>query len=142
MAANPCHGIAWDESFWTLIQMEAEVQRDDDYMRELLLELEASPDWLHIGGLALGADHEEQRRHFHMRMLCDAGMLEETGRSGGVFRITNAGHDFLAMIRQNENWQATKEMARRLGGASLQMLYRIAEGYARQRLTEYGVPVA
>lgn len=142
LVKNRCFDIAWDESFWVLIQMGAKVKRDDDYIRALLLEMEASAEWLHISALTMGASEDEVRKHFHMRLLADAGMLEESGKSGGVFRITNAGHDFLALIRKNENWEATKNVAANMGGASIQMLYRIAEGYAKQKLAEFGIPIA
>lgn len=142
MEGNHCGLVAWDQSFWLLVQMGTTMQRDDDYLRELMLEMEASPDWLHVSALAIHSSQEQLRKHYHMRLLADAGMLEESGRSGGVFRITNTGHDFLAMIRKNENWEATKETARQLGGASIQMLYRIAEGLVRQKLVDMGFPIA
>ncbi len=115
------------------------MRRDDDYLRDLLLELEASDQWEHMGGIVMGSPPEEMNRHFHLLLLRDADMLEEMHED--VFRITNAGYDFLALTRDTAAWQATKSAARHLAGASIQMLYRIAEGIALRKLTELGVPI-
>jgi hypothetical protein len=89
----------------------------------------------------IGATPQDRIKYFHLRLLADAGFLEESGRSGGVFRMTNAGHDFLSVIRSDTAWARTKEAARPLMGASLGMLRDIALGYARQSLRDMGVPI-
>ncbi|MBN9890094.1 DUF2513 domain-containing protein [Salipiger abyssi] len=114
--------------------------RDDDYLRELLLEFEADEDWVQVSELLLGPGDDETKRHYHVLLLCDAGMM--TGVDEGLFRLTSAGHDFLELTRQSEAWEATKGASRKLGGASIQMLYRVAEGYARSKLSELGIPLA
>lgn len=113
--------------------------RDDDYMRELLLELEASPDWSHLSYLAQDSDAAAFRRHYHVLLLVDAGLLAPTSFGATSYRITNAGHDFIAVTRQNEAWEATKAATRHMGGASVQMLYRVAEALAINGLKAAGV---
>lgn len=134
-----CMGGPSDRSFWKLVQGGREMQRDDDYLRELLMKLEAQEDWQY---LFIVESDEDEREFYHLILLADAGLLERWGKHGECFRITNAGHDFLAMTRQSEAWAATKAGVRHLGGASVQMLYKVAEGYARQKLAEFGVPIA
>lgn len=142
MLENRCFRIDWDETFWALIQKGTDMKRDDDYLRELLLELEAGDDWMHLSVQTLGDSAEEAKRHFHILMLMDAGFLAPMTAKMQTFRITNTGHDFLAMIRSDDAWSKVKATGSKLGGASVQMLYRIAEGYARQKLADLGVPLA
>lgn len=142
-----CLGGPSDRSFWRLIQSGREMRRDDDYLRALLMKLEAEDDWQYLFSLGSREEDdpqadEEEREYYHLLLLVDAGFVARSGSEGECYRITNAGHDFLALIRQGDAWEATKAGARHLGGASLQMLYRIAEGYARQKLAELGVPLA
>lgn len=44
-------------------------------------------------------------------------------------------------ICRNEAWQAVKDATRHMKGASIQMLYRAAEGMAVQALRDLGVPM-
>jgi hypothetical protein len=117
------------------------MERNDDYLRSLLLELEASDDWMHLSVLTSGSDEAENERHFHIMLLVDAGLMAPMSAKMQTFRITNSGHDFLALTRQSERWEAAKSAVRHIGGASIQMLYRAAEGLARQKLIEMGVPL-
>lgn len=116
------------------------MKRDDDFLRALLLECEASDNWRVVDARTMAQSPEREKRSYHIMLLEDAGMMTQVG--DGVYRLTNYGHDFLEMTRKNEAWEATKAGAQRLGGASLRMLYGIAEGYARQKLEELGIPLA
>lgn len=118
-----------------------EMERDDDYLRELLQGFEASDSWMHSSTLTLAGEAERFKRHFHILLLVDAGLMAPMREVPGAFRITNSGHDFLALTRQNDAWEATKAAVRNLRGASVQMLLRVAEGYAMARLREMGVPL-
>lgn len=137
---NHCLGAVFDPSFDMLIVSGAEMQRDDDFLRALLLEFEASSEWWHLSALHHGSPPEELKRHFHVLLLVDAGMLAPLKEGGSTYRITNFGHDFLALTRKKETWEMTKSAARHMGGASIQMLYRVAEGLARSKLADLGVP--
>lgn len=139
---NRCPDRVATDSVMAMLGWSIAMKRDDDLARQILLEIEAHDDPLYVCALHSGSDQGERIRYYHLRLLVDAGFLEESGKQGGVFRITNAGHDFLALTRQSEAWEATKAGARMLGGASLQMLLRVAEGYALRKLAELGVPVA
>lgn len=117
------------------------MERDDDFLRSLLLEMEAGDEWMHMSVLTNSSDEAEYKRHFHIMLLVDAGLMSPMSAKMQTFRITNSGHDFLALTRQNERWEAAKSAVRHIGGASIQMLYRAAEGLARQKLIELGVPL-
>lgn len=130
------HVIA--DIFSLLLEGGIELERDDDYLRELLLELVSSDSWLHSSPMSL-ADAEAQKRRFHILLLVDAGLMAEHGK---LFRITNQGHDFIALTREEKAWTMTKAAVKHIGGASIQMLYRAAEGYALQKLAGAGVPIS
>lgn len=127
-----------DPSFEALL-MGDHMERDDDYLRELLQEMEAADEWMHASLLAISSEPDELKRHFHILLLVDAGFLAPMTEAAHTFRITNAGHDFLALSRSNVAWEVAKTAVRHLGGASVQMLYRALEGYAMHKMAEAGV---
>jgi hypothetical protein len=71
------------------------MKRDDDLIRDLLLKMEESDDSDYVCSLTMGSEPEEEREYFHLQLLGDAGYVLETGRHGGVFRVTNQGYDYL-----------------------------------------------
>jgi hypothetical protein len=106
------------------------MRRDDDYIRALLFEAEASDQPVLLATLAAKPDPERLKRHMHAKWLSDAGLFEEV--NPGVFRITNQGHDYLAAIRDEGVWKRTKDVAAGLGGVTLGIMKDIAVGYLRQ----------
>ena len=141
MPISACETLDLPRSLLVILRMEAEMRRDDDYIRELMLELEACDEWVIFFQLLDDSDAVATRRYYHLRLLADAGFLEETGRHSGNFRITNSGHDFLGLIRDDTIWGKTRHAVSHLGGASLQMLSTVAEAYLRQGLAKLGVPL-
>lgn len=103
------------------------MRRDEDYSRSLLQELEADHDWIVMSGIHLNSSDEDRTRYYHLRLLADAGFLEESGKHGGVFRITNAGHDFLEITRTPERWSAIKVAAKSVGMTTLRSMAAIGE---------------
>lgn len=57
---------------------------------------------------------------------------------GDLYRITNAGHDFLAHTRQSDAWEAIKAISGRLGGAGVGVMARVAEAYIIQKAVDLG----
>ena len=104
------------------------MKRDDDLIRELLFEAESSDDPL-FGPF----DDEDETGYAHAILLCDAGFFHEV--HGGIFRLTNQGHDYLAAIRDDGIWQKTKEAASTAGGVGLGVMKDIAVAYAKQELS-------
>ncbi len=117
------------------------LKRDDDLLRDLMFRIEAHDDPLFLYEPGMEGGDDKRRTYYHLRLLADAGFLEETGRNGGVFRMTNQGHDFLAVIRSDTAWQRTKDAVRPIAGVSLGVMRDVATAYARQTLRDMGVPI-
>ncbi len=117
------------------------MKRDDDLIRSLMFEAEAAKDWrlIEVGSIILSPDPEQSRRAYHLLLLCDAGLFAQVGK--GVFRLTNAGHDWVAAVRDDTVWARTKDAAGKVGGASLQLLGSIATAYVKQELSKLGIPI-
>jgi len=110
------------------------VKRDDDFIRSLVLEAEASKDIYLLAVMTLNPDPEDLKRHFHAELLCDAGFFEAV--NDGVYRMTNQGHDYAQVIQSNEIWEKTKSGAATLGGTTLGMMRDLAVGYVKQQAAE------
>ncbi|TPW31328.1 DUF2513 domain-containing protein [Pararhizobium mangrovi] len=110
------------------------MKRDDDYIRQLLLDMEASDDLYLVASLKLSMRPEEQKKHQHAELLCDAGFFEAVNK--GVYRMTNQGHDYLNVIRDQTVWAKTKKGASSLGGATLGMMKDIAIAYVKKEAIE------
>lgn len=108
--------------------------RDDEYIRELLLEAEASDDPYFFAPLALSPSSDDLKRHVHANLLRDAGYVAEVHEA--VFRLTNQGHDYLAAIRNDTIWQKTKDGASIVGGVTLGMMKDIALAYVKQEIAD------
>lgn len=104
------------------------MKRNDDLIRDLLFEAEASDDPL-FGPF----DDEDEKGYAHAILLCDAGFFHEV--DSGIFRLTNQGHDYLAAIRDDGIWQKTKEAASSAGGVGLGVMKDIALAYVKQELS-------
>lgn len=110
------------------------MKRDDDYIRDLLFEAEASEQPYLLAVLVMSPSEADLKRHMHAVWLSDAGFFQEVNK--GVFRITNQGHDYLAAIRDDGVWQKTKTAASTAGGVGLGVMKDIAVAYVRQELSD------
>ena len=108
--------------------------RDDDFIRQLVLEAEASKDIYLMAVMTLSPSPEDLQRHFHAELLSDVGYFEAV--NDGVYRMTNQGHDYAQAIRSNEIWEKTKSGAATLGGTTLGMMKDLAVGYVKQHAAE------
>lgn len=117
------------------------MRRDDDLIRKLMLDFEAQDDPLLDHLITWDTDDEDERVYYHLKLLTDAGFLVESGQHGGVFRMTNAGHDFCAAIRDDTIWNKTKAASASVAGVGLGVTKDIAVGYLRARLIELGIPL-
>ncbi len=106
------------------------MKRDDDYIRKLLLDLEASDEVDLVCFQSFDDTEEEKKRYYHLQLLNDAGLMLETQK--GVYRMTNQGHDFVAAIRSDTIWTKTKAGASQIGGVTLGILKDLAVSYLKQ----------
>jgi hypothetical protein len=100
------------------------MKRDDEYIRDLLLQIEASSKEriLHPEYHPMPPGYARKVHHAHL--LCDACLLCEV--APGEFRMTSQGHDFLAVVRDEDTWAEAKGLAELLGGVPLRMLRDLA----------------
>ncbi len=106
------------------------MKRDNDYIRLILLEIEAQSDWLILLSEELSLGEDERKLEYHMQLLCDAGLATQVSANG--FRLTNAGHDYIDAIRNDGIWQRTKDGASKVGGMTLSMMKDLAVAYVKQ----------
>lgn len=137
----PCMKVDHSAIVTRILQGGISLKRDDDLIRGMMLDMEASEDWLHDFGLTMDDDEQVEAEHFHALLLADEGLLAPYGNRG-VFRLTNQGHDWISAVREDKIWAKTKAAAGGVKGISLSLLGSIAEGFVRQKLAELGVPTA
>ena len=110
------------------------MKRDDEYIRNLLLEIE-NQDIPFISVFeGCSPSKEERKKNYHIKLLCDAGLM--TFQGGSAYRLTNQGHDYVEVIKNDNIWKRTKEGAAQIGGATLDMLKNIAIAYLKQEAAE------
>lgn len=108
--------------------------RDDDYIRQMLFDFEASEHEYIIHARQLNPPPEERKFGHHLDLLCDAGLM--TFVTGSAYRLTNAGHDYLSAIRNDTVWKRTKEASKEVGGMTLGMMKDLAIAYLKQEAAE------
>jgi hypothetical protein len=124
------------------------MKRDMDLIRELLLKLEAYQ--LEMGdavtmtpespSLAVPGYDAVQINH-HMDLIHEAGFINDGGCSqpmlGFIFcGLTWKGHEFLDTVRDPEVWRRTNEGAKKIGSASIDLLFTLCKAYAKELLQE------
>ncbi|WP_298021153.1 DUF2513 domain-containing protein [uncultured Dysosmobacter sp.] len=71
---------------------------------------------------------------YHINYCAEAELIKLSDMTAGdaiwVADLTPKGHEFLANIREHNNWQKTKEISSKVGSAGISMLGKIAEGVA------------
>lgn len=125
-----------------LLSREDCMKRDDDLIRQLMFRIEDHPDPLFLLDNTGSTTPENRIAYYHLRMLADEGMLEESGKTGGVWRMTMKGHDFVSAVRDDTIWHRSKDALSGVAGFTVTMLKDVAVGYLRQKLLENGVPLA
>lgn len=127
-------------SLRSIAMMEADMKRDDDLIRKLMLDLEADPEPIRIVPVGAGLSEEREREYYHLLLLADAGYLEVSGEFQDVFRITNAGHDFLAVLANETIWtKARAKAAEAVPRYGLKLLAEIGTEMIRQALRDKGL---
>lgn len=102
----------------------------------ILCEEVAIPDYQQ----ELQKKYDNEKLIYHILYCIDANLARKTERkieySVGVADLTPDGHQFIANIRNNSNWQKTKELGGKVGAFSLSMVSKIAEGIATAYLKQ------
>src|SRR5690554_106179 len=96
------------------------MKRDVDLIRQLLFDIERHGAECSFDTLRNGAAPEaDERARYHLRLLIDAGLAKETERSATghpCVRLTNAGHEFLDICRDDANWREAKWIVQEQSG--------------------------
>jgi len=112
------------------------VKRDNEILRNLLIEFEKQDDWLISVPSYMSMPPEKRQRQHHVHLLLDAGLLAPVGRD--TFRLTNAGHDFLEAMRDEGIWTRTKQVVAETGGnATLEIVKQLAVGFLKKKIRDH-----
>lgn len=110
------------------------MKRDNDALRQILLDTEKRQNWRVLVHKTLDMSAEDDKFGYHVELLCDAGLMTRTSKD--VFRMTNQGHDYLEAVRNDTVWNKTKDGAAKVGGMTLGMFKDLAVAYLKQEVAE------
>lgn len=110
------------------------MRRDDELLRGLLVRIEDHDDWIYEHQLDSGSSDAHVTEYYHLQLLADAGLLRETGKYGGDFRMTSQGHDFLAAIKNDTNWNKVKSVAGKTAISGVAAMVQVATELVQQQI--------
>lgn len=112
---------------------------DNECVRDILFIIEEETDF-DKGCFMIGAANKYERLEkykeqgkvlYHVRYLAMKGMIYLPDQSiKNTNDLTPEGHEFLANIREDNNWKKIKNISSNIGFASLKIVSAIAEGVA------------
>ncbi len=112
------------------------MKRDDDYLRELLMEIESHGRCLFLVIRTMGLGVQEEKKWFHAQLLCDQGYLYP--ESDVAYRLTAQGCEFLDSIRDEGVWNKTKRTVAETGGnATLEIIKNLASGFLKKKIADH-----
>jgi Hypothetical protein (DUF2513) len=131
------------------------VKRDDDLIRQLMIELIDSPNSVATEHTFLDMSDDEDKRSYHLQLLVDVDCLavehEQDYRKPPVpivigdrrlattrkFRVTNSGQDYLQAIRDQGIWAKTKAVVAETGGnATIEIVKALALSFLKKKIEE------
>lgn len=111
-----------------------------DCIRAILLTVEEKCDFLtpweyeeeNVDSSYL-AEYSHEEIVYHIRQCQNSNLVSnvhyyDAGLSVLISDLTPAGHQFLADIRNDNNWNKTKEIAKSVGSSSIETLKQVASG--------------
>ncbi len=115
------------------------MQIDNECVRDILFTIEEKTTF-EKGCFMIGAANKYQKLEkyketgkvlYHVRYLVMKGMIYLPDKSiPNTYDLTPDGHEFLANIREDNNWKKIKDISSNVGFASLKIISAIAEGVA------------
>lgn len=113
------------------------MKRDEDLLRSILFEMEASEsDMFHPGGQTLGESADGRRKAYHCKLLADQGFVAPVGTKGHYIRLTSYGHDFIETIRNDTIWHEIKSRSAEVGGLTIGLMFELGKAYLKQKLKD------
>ncbi len=110
------------------------MKRDEDLLRQILLDAERSDESYVVISQTISQPIENRKFGHHVALLCDAGFMKPV--SNTHFRMTNQGYDYLQAIRSETIWSKTKQSAADVGGMTLGMMKDLAVAYLKQEAAD------
>lgn len=119
------------------------MQRDMDFVRALLLRIEADPELNGSQEMVFDEsdfpDHTQDELAYHVILLRDAdfvkcGSVTSDSPVPPISRLTWEGHEFCDNIKDAGIWAKTKERTKDLPGIGLKVVAAIAEAFIKQHL--------
>jgi hypothetical protein len=122
------------------------MQRDNDLIRRLMIDLEDANTFVNDSHQVEGYTRDQVA--YHLTLIIKSGYAEgheprysSTGSDPtvpsavGVKRLTPAGHDFIATLRDDTVWERVKERLAKVGGsASLEVIGQVGSAVTKQLL--------
>lgn len=118
---------------------------DNDCVRDILFTIEEKTTF-DKGCHMIGAAKKYQKLEkydgtgkilYHVRYLVMKGMIYVPDKSiPDTYDLTPDGHEFLANIREDNNWKKIKNVSSNIGFASLKIVSAIAEGVATAAINQ------
>lgn len=122
------------------------MRRDDDLIRQLMLDLESATAAVGDAHKVDGYTRDEVA--YHLALILRAGLAEgpeprypsdgsdpTIPRLIMVLRLTPAGHDFIDTLRDDTVWKTVKESAKKAGGSlSLELLKQVGTAVIKAHL--------
>jgi Hypothetical protein (DUF2513) len=111
------------------------MKRDIDFIRHLLFDIERHGADCSIEVLRNGSSPDtDHRTQYHVRLLVDAGLakeVEHTSAGAPCVRLTNAGHEFVELSRNDLRWREAKWFVQeQTGGLSIAVLRAVLTKWA------------
>jgi len=72
--------------------------------------------------MAYGGNPEEKKRHYHILLATDEGLLAPVSKD--CYRLTSEGHKFLDATRDKSTWERTKKKVAETGGSATIEIFR------------------
>lgn len=84
------------------------------------------------------ANYDSDKLTYHLRYLKMKGLIfNPDEKLIDSFDLSPSGHEFLANVRDENNWKKIKDASSSIGFASLKIISAIAEGVATAGINQY-----
>jgi len=117
------------------------MKRDMDLVRSILLQLEKKSTGL--GTVDIGLEgYDDAQIGYHCALIAEAGLAQgiDVSHLGSTYpewklsRLTWNGHEFLDASREPGRWERAKEISRKAGGLTLNMMMNVLGQLMTQQL--------
>ncbi|ABN75769.1 hypothetical protein [Cereibacter sphaeroides] len=98
---------------------------DPALLRDMLLDLEDAPTAF------LRPSRDDTRVWYHYQILADDGLVAACGES---YRLTRAGHDTCALLRDATLWYRVMEISEEVGGLSWAIMIELCSARLSKRV--------